>query len=95
MTDDPPPSDPAMTSAAARVNAAHQELRQARRALYRALERRARRPGRQAGDCGSAAGYRRHERAHELPCDACIDGRTWDRNRRDHRLLAVVMRRTA
>lgn len=67
------------------VNAAHAQLHHAQRHLYAALERRAERPGRQPGDHGTPAGYRRHQRAEEPPCWACMEAHNWDLRRRDMR----------
>jgi hypothetical protein len=64
------------------VNAAHDQLTHAQRTLYRALDARARRPGRKPGECGTPAGYRRHQRAGEPPCPACMEGNNWDKRRR-------------
>lgn len=67
------------------VNAAHAQLGHARRALFAALDARAKTPGRKPGECGTPAGYRRHQRARQVPCYACIEGRTWDERRRNAR----------
>lgn len=64
------------------VNAAHDQLTHARRALFAALDARARRSGRQPGECGTPAGYRRHQRAQDPPCFACVEANSWEKRRR-------------
>ena len=45
--------------------------------------------------CGGTAGYRRHERAHEVPCRPCCDAHAdaeWERARQRRGVLAIVTR---
>lgn len=74
-----------LSTAAFLVNAAHNQLAHAERSLYAALNKRAKTPGRKPGECGTPAGYRRHQRAEEIPCFACIAGKSWDERRRGRR----------
>lgn len=67
--------------AVAWVTEAYEELVAARCELYRELRKR-RASGRQPGRCGTPAGYRRHQRAKEHPCIACVEAWTWDASRR-------------
>lgn len=67
------------------VNAAHDQLAHARRTLFGALEHRATRPGRKPGECGTPAGYRRHQRAEEAACWACTEANNWEKRRRGRR----------
>jgi hypothetical protein len=73
---------PSIHLAAYLVNAAHDQLAHARRMLSAALEERASEPGRKAGECGTPAGYRRHQRAEESACWACVEANNWDKRRR-------------
>lgn len=73
---------PPVHIAAFLVNAAHDQLAHARRTLFYALERRAAQPGRKTGECGTPAGYRRHQRAEQAPCWACTEANNWDKRRR-------------
>lgn len=75
-------SPPSLRMAAYLVNAAHAQLSHAQRALSAALQARAEQPGRKPGECGTAAGYRRHQRSGTVPCFACIEGKSWDERRR-------------
>lgn len=46
--------------------------------------------------CGTTAGYRRHERDREPPCQLCCDAHAdaeWERARRRRGVLAIVTRR--
>lgn len=74
-----------LATAAFLVNAAHDQLAHAQRALYAALDKRAQHPGRQTGECGTPAGYRRHQRAEDAPCRACMEANNWDKRRREQR----------
>jgi hypothetical protein len=45
--------------------------------------------------CGTTAGYRRHERDHDVPCQRCCDAHAdaeWERARRRRGVLAIVTR---
>ena len=63
------------------VNAAHEQLAHAQRSLYSALDQRSKIPGRKPGECGTPAGYRRHQRAVETPCWACMEANNWAKRR--------------
>lgn len=75
-----PTSDRELALAALLVENANAQLAHARSRLHRALEQRARRPGRKQGVCGTPAGYRRHQRADEPACVACVEAHRWDVN---------------
>lgn len=75
-------SDKRLAAAAKWVNDTHDELAAARCELFASLEARRARPGRQAGQCGTPAGYRRHQRYREARCLACTEAWNWDQNRR-------------
>jgi hypothetical protein len=70
-----------VTAAAERMNRAHAELTMARRELRQVLEARALMAQRQPGYCGTPAGYKRHDRDNEVPCHACVEAKTWERQR--------------
>ena len=74
---------PSIRLAAILVNAAHDQLSHARRSLFVALEHRAAQPGRKPGECGTPAGYRRHQRAQETACWACTEANNWEKRRRE------------
>lgn len=73
---------PDIETAALLVALAHEQLAHARRRLYRALDARRAEGGRHEGVCGTPAGYRRHQRAHEPPCLVCVDAYSYDERRR-------------
>jgi hypothetical protein len=70
-----------LSTAAFLVDAAHAQLAHAQRALYAALDARAKEPGRKHGECGTPAGYRRHQRSGTAPCFACMEGNNWAKRR--------------
>lgn len=70
-----------LTLSARLVNAAHAQLAHAQRCLYAALEERAALPGRKPGECGTPAGYRRHQRAEDAACWACVEANNWAKRR--------------
>lgn len=78
-TTDATPQNRAVAEAAERVNAAHAELRAARKQLYEALKERAVAGGHQQAVHGSNAGYQRHIRLGDIACDACYEGNGWAR----------------
>lgn len=86
------PPSPDVELAAQLVALAHEQLAHARARLYRALDARRAEGGRHEGVCGTPAGYRRHQRAHDTPCAPCVDAKLWEDRRTRHARLARARR---